>query len=155
MQHTPETITEYLHRHIPLTRHMGARVTALDETSVRMAAPLQPNLNHRETAFGGSIASLGILAAWTLIHVRMIDRGFQGRLVIHKCTAEFSFPIEGDFEAVSACTDNAVWTQFFRGLQRKGKARLQLQSRLLYAGQTAALLDGSFVAFAQPAPSRT
>ena len=50
---TPEVQT-YLHDHIPLSAAMGAGVSQADTEIVRLSAPLEPNLNHRATAFGGS-----------------------------------------------------------------------------------------------------
>ena len=50
----PDDLTEYLHSHIPLTRHLGVRVAGLDDASARLCAPLAANLNHRDTAFGGT-----------------------------------------------------------------------------------------------------
>ena len=51
-------IERYLHEHIPLTTHMEVGVDRIDGTGVRLTAPLAPNINHRQTAFGGSVAAL-------------------------------------------------------------------------------------------------
>lgn len=74
----PATVEHYLHEHIPITRAMGLKVTAYDGDSVRLWAPLEPNLNHRNTAFGGSLSTLGILAGWSLLHVKMQEAGHRG-----------------------------------------------------------------------------
>ena len=50
-------IERYLHEHIPLTTHMEVGVDRIDDTGVRLTAPLAPNINHRQTAFGGSVAA--------------------------------------------------------------------------------------------------
>ena len=146
MQHSVDDVTEYLHAHIPITRHLGVRVTALDDTSVRMTAPLAPNLNHRETAFGGSIASLGILAGWTLAHSRMTNGGLVGRLVIQKSDVEYHLPIDGDFEVVCSGSADTDWDRFFRMLDRKGRGRIRLTSHIEYDNRTAATLHGTYVA---------
>ena len=61
--HTLQRIQDYLHEHIPLSKAMGATVLKVDLSGVVLSAPLEPNINHRETVFGGSASSLAILAA--------------------------------------------------------------------------------------------
>ena len=43
--------------------------------TVVIEAPLAPNINHRKTVFGGSASALGILAAWSLVHLRLAGTG--------------------------------------------------------------------------------
>ena len=50
-------VERYLHRHIPLTAAMGVRVAAVTLQRAELRAPLAPNINHRETVFGGSAAA--------------------------------------------------------------------------------------------------
>ena len=49
---------------IPLTRAMQLRVVDYDGSTLRLAAPLAPNVNDKGCAFGGSLASLLTLACW-------------------------------------------------------------------------------------------
>lgn len=55
----------YLHRQIPLSAAMQVSVVSATLDSVVLSAPLAPNINHKYTAFGGSVSALGILAAWS------------------------------------------------------------------------------------------
>ena len=52
----------YLHDRIPLSRAMAIAVVEAGPERVRLAAPLAPNINHRDTVFGGSAASLAMAA---------------------------------------------------------------------------------------------
>jgi thioesterase domain-containing protein len=61
-------VEAYLHEHIPLSGNMVVRVVCCDESGVTPAAPLEPNINHRHTMFGGSVSALAIRAAWTWLH---------------------------------------------------------------------------------------
>jgi len=76
---TLDEITAYLHQHIPLSQHLGAAVEAYDGASLRLGAPLAPNLNHRSTAFGGSLSALAILSGWTLLHLNLRERAIEPR----------------------------------------------------------------------------
>lgn len=150
MNRTPDQVTEYLHEHIPVTRQMGIRVVVLDETSLRIAAPLDPNRNHRDTAFAGSITTVAVLAGWTLLYLKLADERFDGRLVIQKSSVDFLVPVEGDFEAVSTIPSEREWRRFKSKLSRKGKARITLRSVLLCDTRTVAVHEGRYVAVRVP-----
>ncbi len=68
------SLKEYLYNHIPLTRAMEVKVDSISDTALTLSAPIAPNINHRETVFGGSASALCILSAWSLIHCRLRNR---------------------------------------------------------------------------------
>ena len=142
----PAELERYLHEHIPLSRAMAVHVVAADAQAVVLDAPLAPNINHRETVFGGSASALAILAAWSLLHVRLRAEGRASRLVIQRNTMDYEQPILGDFSARSALADPADWALFTRMLARKGKARIAVQAVLEHGGAVVGRLTGEFVA---------
>lgn len=146
MDFDAEEVTAYLHQHIPVTQAMQIKAVPEAKESLKLAAKLAPNLNHQETAFGGSIASLGILAGWTLIHIRLSADNIRYKIVIQKSEMEFLHPIESDFEAVCHFPDQKLWDQFHTGLQRKGRARVKLECAVAVNQQVAAVIKGTFVA---------
>lgn len=139
-------IEAYLYEHIPITKHLGIRVVSRDEHAVVLSAPLEPNINHRSTAFGGSIASVGILASWTLLNFRLRDEGLQSRLVIQHSTVDYLEPIDTAFEAVSHAPDAADWERFTRTLKRRSKARIIMASEVRIGEMLVAKHTGAFVA---------
>lgn len=149
MSMSPAELQRYLHDHIPLSQAMQAAAVAVSTESVLLGAPLAPNINHRETVFGGSASALAILAAWSLLHVRLLAEGVPSRLVIQRNTMEYEQPIQGEFFARSALEDPAQWPMFLRMLQRKGKARASVVSVLEHQGQVVGRLIGEFVALGQ------
>ena len=90
-------LQQYLHEHIPLSRAMQVTVLAASVEEVLLAAPLAPNINHRETVFGGSASAVCILAAWSLVQVRLRAAGMPGRLVIQRNLMEYLLPVSGNF----------------------------------------------------------
>jgi len=119
---------------------------------VILTAPLPPNINHQETIFGGSASAVAILAAWSLLHVRLQHEGVSSRLVIQSNTMQYELPIAGSFTARSYLEPDADWPRFLRTLARKGRARIAVSSVLEYDGQQAGKLHGEFVALAPEAP---
>lgn len=146
----PAAVTAYIHEHIPLTAHLGAVVDRFDGESLVLTAPLQPNLNHRNTAFGGSISALGILAGWTLLFLKLKEAGIENRLVIQKSCFDFQDPVTGDFSAICRLPDEATWEKFVRTLVRHGRARLRVDARVEDAAGVGGLHQGVYVALRQP-----
>jgi thioesterase domain-containing protein len=140
-------LQRYLHEHIPLSAAMGVSVLQLSDEKVVLAAPLQPNINHRNSVFGGSASALAILSAWSLVHTRLEGAGIRSRLVIQRNAIEYSKPILGDFSASATLKEPAKWPLFLRMLERRGRARIAVESALLYEGQAAGTFEGEFVAF--------
>ena len=60
---TPSELQTYLHQHIPLFQAMQVTVVEASLQQVVLTAPVAPNINHRETVFGGSASAVAILAA--------------------------------------------------------------------------------------------
>lgn len=141
-----QELQRYLHEHIPLSLAMQVAVASVSADSVVLRAPLAPNINHRETVFGGSASALAILAAWSLLHTRMRAEGLNGRLVIQRNSMEYLEPIAGEFSAGSALEEPAAWPQFTRMFQRKGRARIAVVSALHFQGREVGRLRGEFVA---------
>ena len=136
----------YLHEHIPISRAMGVKVECVCFDKVALAAPLAPNINHRDTVFGGSASAVAILAAWTLLHFRLREAGLNIRLVIQRNTMHYDNPILGDFEAVSSIPRASAWAKFLRILDRKRRARIKVDVALRCAGEPVGRLEGEFVA---------
>lgn len=140
-------LEQYLHDHIPLSRAMAVRVSEIGQNRVVLSAPLAPNINHHDTVFGGSAASVATLAAWSFVHVRLLATGLSGRIVIQRSTMEYTVPIAGEFQAVASMGDEADWTGFIRMLTRRNRARVRICTELQFEGKPAGLFGGEFVAF--------
>ena len=143
---TNESLEAYIHRQIPITAAMGVRIVEATTDRVELSAPLAPNINHRESVFGGSAAAVATLAARTLVLVRMRNENLRGRLVISRNSMLYQQPIIADFTAVALASELNTWEKFVTGMTRKGRSRLQATSRLLLNGDPVAEFEGQFVA---------
>ena len=151
---TAPELTDYLHRHIPVSSTMGLSVERIDWEGCVLRFPLQPNLNHNASAFGGSLSSALMLAGWSLVHSRLRHAGHNLVLVVSRSETQFTRPVERDFSALSASIAEKDWAFFDACLQRRGRGKLRLRTRIECDGQVAATMSGSFVAMAREvAPS--
>ena len=144
---TPLELESYLHEHIPLSKAMEVSVAEASPRHVVLRAPLALNINHRDTVFGGSASAVAILAAWSMLHVRLTAEGLGSRLVIQRNTMDYLAPMDGAFAAVAEAPADDVWQPFVRMLQRKGVGRIAQVAVLRYQGQPAGRLMGEFVAW--------
>lgn len=142
----PRELERYLHEHIPITNAMGVEVVRADELHVALRAPLEPNLNHRNTAFGGSIGAVATLAAWSWLHVRARTLDFPVRLVIRTSHVEFLAPIDDEFEAICKAPSYEAYAKYRDALHRHGRARIALDVRVCQGEKLCATFTGSFVA---------
>jgi thioesterase domain-containing protein len=145
----PAVVEAYLHEHIPISAAMGITVASATPVEVALAAPLEPNVNHRSTVFGGSCASVAILAAWTLAHLRVAATG-PSRVVIQHGTTDYLRPIRGEFTATCRVDDERAWERFLRTLERFGRARIELDATVRSGGEVVAEFRGTYVALAGP-----
>ena len=143
-----QALQQYLYDHIPLSKAMQVEVKRVHADEVTVAAPLAPNINHRDTIFGGSASAVAILAAWSLVHTRLRSAGIESRLIIQSNTMHYDLPIAGDFTARAFIEQADAWQHFVRMLTRKGKARITVSSVLEYNGAQVGRLSGEFVALA-------
>jgi thioesterase domain-containing protein len=127
---------------------MEIAVVDVSPQAVVLGAPLAPNINHRDTVFGGSASAVAILAAWSLLHTRLAGLGIASRLVIQRNTMSYERPIAGAFTARASIPAEGGWALFTRTLARRGRARITAACVLECAGQVVGRLEGEFVALA-------
>jgi thioesterase domain-containing protein len=137
-----------LHHDIPLTREMGLKVLAWHEQQLSLHLPLEPNVNHKSTMFGGSLYCGAVLAGWGWLHLRLKEQGIEdGHIVIQEGQINYSLPVTGDATAICPPPQAAVWKKFLAMYQRYGRARLTLNTRIVNAGseEDAVTFSGQYV----------
>jgi len=135
----------YLHQRIPLSRAMAVEVRSATPDGVELFAPLAPNINHRDTVFGGSASGVAILAAWSALYVRMRAEMRAGRIVIRRNKMSYERPIIADFTAKSAPPETAAWTKAIGTLGKGRPARVHVTATLECLGERVGVLEGEFV----------
>jgi thioesterase domain-containing protein len=139
-------LEQTLYAEIPLTRAMGVTVAHFDATGLTLSAPLEPNINHKSTAFGGSLATLATLAGWGLLQLVLRERP-PVTVVIQESSVQYLRPVAEDLRASCALPRAEALEKFLRLLARKGMARIELEVLIPAGGETAVKFRGLFVAF--------
>ena len=140
----PTELQASLYERIPLSRAMGVTVLQAEPTGVVLSAPLAPNVNHSGTVFGGSAASVAVLAAWALVEVRLQSVAQPGRIVIRRSAMDFERPIVADFTAIAESPAAADWERLLSTLRRGRMGRIVVRSVLECEGTRGGEFEGEF-----------
>jgi thioesterase domain-containing protein len=139
-------LQKFLQERIPMSTAMAVEVMAAEPDGVTVRAPLEPNINHRDTVFGGSAAAVAILSAWGLLFVRLRDAHPDATIVIQRHTMRHLKPITGAFTASSFLAEQGAWDRFVTTYQRRKLARVSVRALLHCGGELVGELDAAFVA---------
>ena len=139
-----EQIQELLHIKIPITRAMGVRVEDYDGERLVLSAPLDENVNHLGTAFGGSLHALAVLSGYGLLWLELKDT--ECHIVIRKSTISYERPVRGELRAICVRPREEALAKFKENFHQKGKARIALAATIEDQGITAVRFQGTFVA---------
>ena len=134
----------FFHEQIPITRAMGVRVVASDETGFVIEAPVALNSNHLRTAFGGSINAVATLAAYGFLWLELNEAA--AHVVVAESSIRYIRPVRETIRAVCLRPAAEEMAMFRSHFSTKGKARIALRVNVIEAGETAAEFEGSFVA---------
>jgi thioesterase domain-containing protein len=139
-----EQIQELLHDKIPITRAMGVVVEDYDGKRLVISAPLELNVNHLGTAFGGSLNALAVLSGYGLLWLELRDT--ECHIVIRESSISYDRPVRGELRATCARPQAEALAEFKRTFQERGRARIALTATVEDEGVTCVRFRGTFVA---------
>ncbi len=138
---------------IPITGPLGVTVESYDGQLLCLKAPLAANINHKDTAFAGSLNALLTLSGWGLVWLILREAGITAKIVIQDSQVSYLLPVASDFVAGCRKPDPAQLKRFTTMLLKKGKARLELRVEIRAGRQPAVTFQGRYVAhLVQPLP---
>jgi thioesterase domain-containing protein len=137
----------FIRDEIPLALAMDLQLGDFDNDSFSLLAPLKPNVNDKGCAFGGSLVSLMTLCGWALVELALRRQGQDCDVFVAESTVRYLSPLWQDFRSNARLAEGADWATFFRTLETRGKARIEVDCVIPDAdGKPAATLSARFVA---------
>lgn len=119
---------------------------SIDSNASVVSVPLNPNINHKGTAFGGSLYAACTAACYALIYSRQIQSKLEDRdLVIIEGQMKYIKPVKGDF-TVKASLDEKHWQSLVESLKMKKPEKLLVTCEI---GDGAAVFQGQFALLPQ------
>jgi thioesterase domain-containing protein len=133
-QETQENISKKLKHffidHLPITQYMGLEVESYNGDTLILTAPLEPNVNDKQTAFGGSLYNMAVMACWGMIYLKTQEQHILCNQVVTEGSIKYIAPVEGRIRAICHAPSEEELTGFFEHFERKGKARISLESAI-------------------------
>jgi len=138
---------DIIYSQIPVTKFMGIELSSFDGESLTLKAPLDKNINHRFSAFGGSIYSVAVLAGYGMVFLKLRELNLNPHIVIHKSNVVYTAPIEEDFEAVCKIGNKEEFDSFIQYYLDNKKSRIELLTNVIINDKIAFTLNAKYVIY--------
>ncbi len=128
-----QKIQEAMTTRIPILRELGVQLRDLSSHESLLFLPLEPNRNHKGTAFGGSLYAACTAGCYAFIYLLQIRLHLEDwDLVIVEGQMKYLRPVEQDFLVSSHILMPPKWDSatLRQRLIEKKKVRLHLQSNI-------------------------
>ena len=135
-----------LHNEIPLTKMMGIKVQEYNEKELITTAPLNININDKGTAFGGSLATMTIISAWSLCWMITEELGLQSNnIVVIKNEHSYKKPVTKDLICVTTKPSVEEIEILKNKLLTKKSASIKIKSQIIEDGEICVDFIGYYV----------
>ena len=131
---------------IPITREIGIKIAYYDGRQLALTAPIERNINHKSTAFAGSLNSVVTLAGWGMIWLILRQLDISATIVIQDSASHYRRPVTRDFTAICSRPPAEQVEQFAHMLSEKGRARLKLAATISEGDVLVMSFQGRYVA---------
>jgi len=121
-------IQDFFLLNVPLARAAEISVRSYDGQSLVFEAPLEPNLNDKGTAFGGSTYVLCVATGWGMSSIKAQELGLEGELVVAKAEIEYLRPLREAICAEVQSPDSEAMQHFKQSFLSRGKASFELEA---------------------------
>ena len=134
-------------RDIPLLDAMQLSLLDYRDLSLTMEAPLAPNINNKGTAFGGSIASIGLFGGWAVATLAFMDHGIDNtEIVVYRHEITFERPARGHL-VVRVRMNPGEFATCLEQLRAASSKRLRftIEVEVLHDDERCAAMSGVYV----------
>ena len=142
-------LSTFFETHLPITQFMKMDVESYDGQTLILRAPLAPNINDKQTAFGGSLYNAAVMACWGMAYLKTLEAGIHCNQVVTKGSIEYKAPVHGDIRAICNAPSNEVLDQFIEHFKHKGRSRITLNAVIECSGKTAVEFEGTYAILSQ------
>ncbi|WP_413293521.1 YiiD C-terminal domain-containing protein [Bdellovibrio sp. HCB185ZH] len=144
MEINTQDLIQILSDNIKLYEHLGITVETLNSHRAVLKVDLQKNLNHKGTAFGGSLYATGVMSAYALVLAGLKYYKLETEnIVIAKGVIEYLRPIDSDFRILCEFPNLEEEKSFYQELQDKKRVRRDLKVQIFKGGGSEGLSLGT------------
>jgi len=134
-------LQQTLQREMPICTAMGIEVASCCDGRLTMRMPLEPNRNHQDSAFAGSLNALCTIVGWGTVFLLLKRQSLSGNIVIRRGTIRYLRPVHApEIIADGLPIDTDEERYFFELLESKKKSKVDVAVEI-------ADRDGPYVTF--------
>jgi len=134
------------YKEIPLSKSMKIEVKSFNEKVLELYAPLEVNINHMDTAFGGSLYNLAVLTGWGLVYTVLAENNLTGHIIIQDATIKYLKPIATDMYANCTIENEGAKDKFLKIYKKRGLSRIHLKVNVYDENKNLGVtFEGSYV----------
>jgi len=147
-----QSLEEAMHSFTPISKAMGITVVSYDRESLTVAAPLAPNINPHQSAFGGSLFSVAALAGWGLMQLKLSELLLDCNTVVMSGEVSYQRPVID--ELLCVCRLPGDSGKVFETLVRDGAVSTTLTSVFRSNSKDAMRLAAKYHVKKRPGPDK-
>lgn len=142
-------------KNMPPVAAMQIRASGFEGDVLSLSAPLVANVNDKNCAFGGSMASLMTLAAWGWLMLRLREAGIEAEVYVADSDIRYLAPLYDDLSGQARLREDQDWPAIMRCLAERKRARVAMLAEMRNdAGIPVATLDARFaLKIVDPSPA--
>lgn len=125
-----DQLTREMHQSIPITRSMDINVLPW-KGSIQLTMPVEPNVNHQGTIFGGSQGALCAATGFLWVTILLRDHQIDAEVVITRSEVSFLAPLAGTGTCRIEEPSRDEQQRFLQAVEKKGKGKLELAGTIL------------------------
>lgn len=130
---------------IPAVRNFEFGIQKIAPGFISLEVPLAAHINHKGTAFGGSLYNSAVLACYLLVYSELTKQNISSdSFVISDGKIKYLKPVAENFQ-VNVTWESLEVASVVKALRSKKKARWILTANILCKGLTCAVFEGRFV----------
>ncbi|MEH6551207.1 MAG: YiiD C-terminal domain-containing protein [Pseudomonadales bacterium] len=144
-QQLQQALTDFVTSYLPLANAMRVSVDDYDGKSLSLSAPLEHNINDKQTAFGGSLFCLSVMCCWGMAYVKCLAHGIkEPNIVVSHAEIDYLAPVNCDILTASCRVELSDFESFFQYYDQHGKARIDLVAMVNNAQGQAVSFKGRY-----------
>jgi len=139
-------IESTIHSEIPLCKQMGISIEKFDDEGLIAKAPLAPNINHKNSAFGGSLYNVCVIAGWSMVYGILLQKDISAHVVIQHSNIDYRTAVTSeDIVAFCESPKDRVIEKFIKTFEKRGMSRIALVVKIMQNDELAVHFEGKYV----------
>ena len=130
-----DEVDNILRDKIKLYEHLGITIVEINSHKAHFHVSLEKNLNHKGTAFGGSLYATGVMAAYALVLAGLKHYQIStDNIVISKGEISYLRPVDTDFDVIASFPYADDEEAFYNEIKTRKRAKKTVKVQILAGG---------------------